>query len=334
MTTSKLRSFPLSFAAAAILTLFTSATARAQSALKPTVSGKFLGDGKPAQIKFITVEEREPFSDKEALRLVFTEKDPAASKKPSFDAAFGKLGSALVLSVHHEGGIFGCEVKHSAHEKAPFSALGEIKMTEFSVAGGKVSGHVTTGGTLDAFGQKWEVDLQFAAPLPAKSRSAPAEKPASAEPRESTKKEITSKVPAGPRIAARQLALPKDAADIEYKQLVEHIQFSSPQSVEAVAKDFSAKLKAQGWKESSGNLVGKKSAILRREQGDAKLTIMIQPAASGSSVKIFTEGLDWSGGDESTPPAKSVPKAAEDAADAIEKDAQKLLNNVLKNLPK
>src|SRR5688572_18028114 len=90
--------------------------ARANSPAKPTVSGKFVGNGKNAAIKFVTVEEHEPFNDKEAITLIFTEKDPAAVKKPSFDAVFGKLGSALILNVHHDGGIFGCQVSHSAHE--------------------------------------------------------------------------------------------------------------------------------------------------------------------------------------------------------------------------
>ena len=168
--------------------------------------------------------------------------------------------------------------------------------------------------------------------MPAKLRAAPAaaEKPAANEPRESTKKE--PKAPAGPRIAARKLPLPKDAAEVEYKQLVEHIQFSSERPVEAVANEFSSKLKQQGWKESPGSLMGKKNAILKREQGDAKLTIMVQPAATGSVVKVFTEGLDWSGVEEGKPPATS--DSTESETDDIEKQAEKLLKDALKNLPK
>jgi hypothetical protein len=154
--------------------------------VKPTVSGKFVGNGKNAAIKFVTVEEHEPFSGKEAITLIFTEKDPATAKKPSFDAMFGKLGSALILNVHHDGGIFGCQVAHSAHQKQGFSSLGEIKMLEFKIAGGNVSGHVSTGKELDTFGEKWEVNLTFAAPLPAKLRTAavaPGGNPSSAAPK-------------------------------------------------------------------------------------------------------------------------------------------------------
>ena len=79
--------------------------------------------------------------------------------------------------------------------------------------------------------------------------------------------------------------------------------------------------------------MGKKNAILKRELGEAKLTIMIQPAAAGSVVKIFTEGLDWSGGDEAKPSATK--KTADDGAgDDIEAEAQKALKDALKNLPK
>ena len=109
--------------------------AAGQNLVKATVSGKFVGNGKNAAIKFVMVEEHEAFSGKEAITLIFTEKDPATAKKPSFDALFGKLGSALILNVHHDGGIFGCQVSHSAHEKKGFTSLGEIKMVEFKIAG-------------------------------------------------------------------------------------------------------------------------------------------------------------------------------------------------------
>ena len=301
--------------------------------VKATVSGKFIGNGKNAAVKFVTVEEHEAFSGKEAITLIFTEKDPSTVKKPSFDAAFGKLGSALILRVHHDGGIFGCQVVHSAHEKQGFTALGQIHMVEFEIAGGNVTGQVSTGKMLDAFGEKWEVDLKFAAPLPEKLRNAPAAmpKPVGSEPGDSAKKE--PKAAAGPLIAARKLPLASDATDVQFKKIVEHIQFSSPRPVEAVAKELSAKLKQQGWKDGAGSLMGKQNAILKREQGDAKLTIMVQPAPAGSVVKVFTEGLDWSGGDEAKPSAIKKP-TDDEAGDDIEAQAEKLLKDALKNLPK
>lgn len=317
--------------------------AKSSPPVKATVSGKFVGNGKNAAIKFVTVEEHEAFSGKEAITLIFTEKDPATTKKPSFDAHFGKLGSALVLNVHHDGGIFGCQVAHSAHQKQGFTSLGEIKMVEFKIAGGSVSGHVSTGKELDTFGEKWEVDLTFTAPLPAKLRNAgtpgAATKPVANEPGQpaapaASAKKVT-KPATGPLIPARKLPLPKDATNVEYK--VQQIHFSSARPVEAVTKEFSANLKQQGWKDGAGSLMGKQNAILQREQGDAKLTIMIQPAGAGSVVKIFTEGLQWdeSGSGDVTPPASTrKPNGNEPSADEIEAEAKKLLNDALKNLPK
>ncbi len=46
---------------------------------KPVVKGTFLGDGKDGKIQFLVVQTREPFSDKSAIQLVFTEKNPASS---------------------------------------------------------------------------------------------------------------------------------------------------------------------------------------------------------------------------------------------------------------
>lgn len=237
------------------------ADAKLDPPMKPAVTGKFVGNGKDAAIRFVLVEEREAFSDKESIKLFFTEKDPAAAKKPSFDASFGKLGSALVVSVFHDGGIFGCEVTHSAHKKQGFSAVGQIKMSEFKIAGGNVSGRLVTGKELDAFGEKWDVDLTFAAPLPAKLRDGsatamtPAPKPPADEPRGSAKKEPEAE--AGPLISARKLPLPKDATAVEFKALVKQIQFSCARPVEAVAKEFAANLKEQGWKDGKGSLMGK-----------------------------------------------------------------------------
>lgn len=306
--------------------------------VKPEVSGKFLGQGKPAELKFVSVAEEADFNNKPAIKLIFTEKDHSAAKKPAFDAAFGKFGSALILSVFHDGGIFGCEVKHTALSKGTFSSIGQIHMEDFELAGGNVKGQVSTGGELEFFGDKWSVDLKFAAPLTEKMRNPAAAKektPEKEEPKQVAQKEMEKAVPvksAGPRISARSLPLPADAADVDFKAIVEQIHCTSKSSVEAVTKDLSARLKAAGWKDGKGGLASKKSAILKREQGDAKLTIMIQPAGTGSTVKIFAEGLDWEGGGDAKPAPKKA--AADEDEEDIEKAAGKLLKDALKNIPK
>jgi hypothetical protein len=118
-----------------------------------------------------------------------------------------------------------------------------------------------------------------------------------------------------------------------------HIQFSSARPVAEVTKEFSANLKQQGWKDSAGSLVGPKNSILRREQGDARLTIFIKPAEVGTRVEIMTEGLDWSGGDVGGPqvlkkPGNPSPADAEGEAQKAIKEAEKALQDALKGLPK
>lgn len=320
MRTSDVRAVALALFAAVT---FGVAPSRAQQTLPAAVEGTFLGDGKDGKIKYVTALTREPFSDKPAIQLIFTEKNPASSKQPGFDAGFKKLGSALLLSVFEDGGVFGCEVAHTAHEKSPFSALGQIKVTDFKVTDTTVSGHVTTGGELDAFGQKWNVDLKFSTPRPKGAFAA-------ASPPTPTPEEEKPEPPAGPKLPAGDLALPSQARDVEFKQGIEHIAFSSDAPVAAVAGEFSKVLKEQGWKDGPGNLVTKNNAILKRERDGAKLTIMVKPAGTGSTTTVFTEGLDWS-----DPPASAEPKPAksgkvEDAA----AEANRLINEALKQIPR
>ena len=49
-------------------------------------------------------------------------------------------------------------------------------------------------------------------------------------------------------------------------------------------------------------------------------------------MKIFTEGLDWSGGDDASP--SSPKKAADDDDDDAEGQVHKALKDALKSLPK
>lgn len=319
MKTLRLFSFlPVLTVAIALLS-----TVSAQIA-KPVVTGKFLGDGKDGNIKHLVAMTREPFSDKPAIELVFTEKDPANSKRPGFDAGFKKLGSALIISVFKDGDIFGCEVAHSAHEKSPFSSLGKIKMKDFKVSDTEVSGILTSGGELETFGQIWEVDLTFSAPLPEgafageEKEAAPAPKETPAEPKASR-----SKLPVA------ELPLPGGALDVEYKALVEQISFRVESPVGEVAADFAAKLKEQGWKETPGSLMGKTNAIINRTKDGADLTIMVAPVGDGCTIKVFAKGFDWS----KVPASGAAKPAPLPDADAIEDEANRLLKDALKDIP-
>ena len=104
--------------------------------------------------------------------------------------------------------------------------------------------------------------------------------------------EVTSK-PAVAELNVKDLALTKDATDVEYKALVEHVLFKSKSNVKSVCAELAANLKAQGWTNDGRDLVQPQSSILKRKRGEASLTIFVKPENGGSEVKIFTDGLSW-----------------------------------------
>jgi hypothetical protein len=278
--------------------------------VKPTVTGVFKGNGKEAKLAYVTARWREPFGDKPSMELVFTEKDHSKDKKPHFNAAFGKFGSALIISLHDDGNIFGCQVVHSAHQKQGFSSIGNIEATDFTYADGKVEGELTTHGQVDTFGETWEVKIKFLVPLgeiPKEFQVADSKKEEKLASTQSTKKPATTDSddddddedddaadkPKAAGLNVKDLALTKDASDIDYKALVEQLEFKSKANVKSACAELSANLKAQGWTKQGSDLITPASAILKRKRENAELTIFVKPESGGSEVKMMTEGLAW-----------------------------------------
>jgi hypothetical protein len=271
--------------------------------VKPTVTGVFKGNGKEAKLGYVSAHWREPFSDKPSMVLVFTEKDHSKDKKPDFNAGFGKFGSALVVSLHEDGDIFGCEVAHSALKHQNFSSIGNIRTNDFEYADGLVKGELTTDGPADIFGETWEVNVKFVAPLgeiPKEFQPAAAKESKEEAIDKSVTTDATTELsdeatprPAKDQLNVKELALTKDAAGIEYKALVEQLSFNSKANVKSVCTELSANLRAQGWTKQGSDLVTPASAILKRKRGDAGLTIFVKPESGGSEVKMMTEGLTW-----------------------------------------
>jgi len=272
--------------------------------VKPTVSGVFRGNGKEAKLAYASARWVEPFSDQTGIQLVFTEKDHSKEAKPDMGAMFGKFGSALIISLHEDGQIYSCQVVHRAHEKQGFSSIGNIEATEFTYEDGKVEGELTTSGEVDTFGEKWEVNIKFLAPLgetPKEFQVAKKpdkeEKPATVE--EDDDAEITesdessASQPTATELNAKELALTKDATNVEYKAVVEQLDFKSKSDVKKVCAELAANLKAQGWASDGPDMVNPKSSILKRKRGKATLTIFVKPENGGSGVKMLTEGLSW-----------------------------------------
>jgi hypothetical protein len=281
--------------------------------VKPTVTGIFKGNGKDAKLGYVSARWGEPFSGKTGIELVFTEKDHSKDKKPDTSAMFGRFGSALIISLHEDGQIYGCQVVHSAHQKQGFSSIGNIEATEFAYENGKVEGELTTNGQVDTFGETWEVKVKFLAPLgetPKEFQVAESKKPEQTQ--ASTKSGNTPKTdewdddenddddvaaaqPKGAGLNVKDLALTKDAADVEYKTLVEQLAFTSKLPVKSACADLAANLKAQGWANDGRDLITPNSSILKRKRGAANLTIFVKPENGGSKVSMMTDGLSWDG---------------------------------------
>ena len=309
------------------------APAKLDPPVKATVEGKYLANDKASTLKFVSVVEETPFSDKQALKFIFTEKDHSKAKDLTF-VTNGNFGNAITISVHYDGTVFSSSVGHNALKYTPFSSSGSITSCDFVISGGNASGRFTTNGKDDWMKDTWELDVKFTAPLPEKLRNAPAEL-ATPTAQETTKAEEKEPTPtAGPAIAARDLPLPSDAAEVVYDAPVEQIQLTSKQSVSAVNKDLADRLKKAGWKSGAGSLVGKTNSILHVTKGDAKLTLMIQASNPGCTVKIFAEGLDWSDLPEPKAPEKKSALSDLDDADDVEQLANELLTHALKKLRK
>lgn len=128
-----------------------------------TVSGRFLGNGKEAKLAFASAWPRDPFSGKETIIIVLTEKDHAASKRPWFDAAFNKLGAALMFSLTRpDGELIGSEVAHSALKRSPVSVSGSIKSEGVSITTDRVEGRFFTPTPTKFFDDTFELDVKVA----------------------------------------------------------------------------------------------------------------------------------------------------------------------------
>jgi hypothetical protein len=265
--------------------------------VKPTVTGTFMGNGKEAKLNYVSARWVEPFSGKTGIMLVFTEKDHSKVKKPDIDAMFGKFGSALIISLHEDGDIYSCQVVHNAMKNKGFSSSGSIEATPFTYENGQVEGEITTNGDVDTFDEKWAVKLKFVAPLGEipKEYQVAEEKPAANPSKESNEEDaaMTNEKPAAAGPKAKELALTKDASEINYAGLIGQIDFKSKLPVKAACAEVTQNLKAQGWNKDGDDLITPASSILRRKRGEASLTIFVKPDSSGSQIKMMMEGLTW-----------------------------------------
>lgn len=153
--------FTLRLLLAATLCLIGQSGALHAEPAAPAVTGTFKGDGKPAALAFVSARKGDLVFDKETIVLIFSEKDHSKAAKPQNKAGFGDFGSALIITIYPEGKIVGCEIAHSAHNKRPFSSVGNIQLTDFKNEGGELKGKLATSGEQEFFKKTWSVDLTF-----------------------------------------------------------------------------------------------------------------------------------------------------------------------------
>jgi hypothetical protein len=132
-----------------------------------TVSGRFAGNGKDAKLAFASAWPRDPFSGKETIVIVLTEKDHAASKRPWFDAGFGKLGAALMFSLTRpDGRLIGTQVVHDALKRSGMSVSGsDIKGEGVTMTADRVEGRFFTEKPGKFFDDAYELDMKVAAAI-------------------------------------------------------------------------------------------------------------------------------------------------------------------------
>ena len=133
-----------------------------------TLSGVYKGNGKPATLTQVTAHKGEPESGQPVTVLVFTTKDQAKDPKAGFNALFGKFGDALVVKVFPDGKLYSIDLIHSKLDSpgGSIQVFGVGTMKDFTMAGGEISGHLTSGGPKNVRDQTWEVDLTFKTKAP------------------------------------------------------------------------------------------------------------------------------------------------------------------------
>ena len=130
-----------------------------------SVKGTFKGNGKETTLTHVLVKKGDQ-DRKDRIILMLTEKEVPKNKDPEMDVVFGRLGSALMITIKPDGTITGCHIAHSAHGKGGFQSIGEMTMSDFKIADGMISGKLSSGGEQKAFGESWEVNLSFKAKVP------------------------------------------------------------------------------------------------------------------------------------------------------------------------
>ena len=276
----------------------------AASAAKTSV-GTFTIGGKTYKLPHVVVYQTKVFGD-EGIAVLFCEKEipveklkAALVKGKGSDDSFNLFETQVKVTFNKEGQP---SFSNSFADNSSISVSGGSLKGQLVVEKGRAIGQATME-TGDKPADKKSFAIRFNAPLlivaipkaepQPESKPDDTEKPKSKS-RRSKKKSAEKVQPAAEgALNVYDLPLPADATKVEYKKLVEHLGYRSPSSVTKVAEFLVEKLEADGWKSDSSDLVNAQTAILKREKGDASLTIFVKTDGSGSKVTIMSQGLSW-----------------------------------------
>ncbi|MGA0603733.1 hypothetical protein ACO2Q3_23705 [Caulobacter sp. KR2-114] len=144
------------------------ASPAASAAASPPIEGTFYGNGKPGSLNFVGAYADDPFDGKPVTAVVLSSQDQAGHAKPVFDAVFGKLGDAIVAKIEPDGSLIGVDVVNSGLQSpsGSISLSGVVTLKDYHAEGGQISGRLTTGGDVDVFGQKLQIDVSFRTKAP------------------------------------------------------------------------------------------------------------------------------------------------------------------------
>ena len=130
--------------------------------------GVFTVNGKPAALTQVTASKGEPESGKPVTVLVFTTKSQGGDPKAAFNALFDKYGNAIVAKVFADGKVYSVDLVHTSLDSpnGTLQVFGVLTIEDFSMAGGDISGRLTSGGVHEARNDKWDVDITFKTKAP------------------------------------------------------------------------------------------------------------------------------------------------------------------------
>ncbi len=282
--------------------------------------GTLVMRGKPYKLEHAVAYESKVFDDN-LISVTLSEK-PLQIDKIKSSLREGKGTDDKIFMFHpHVKVTFGKDGKpmfsNSYADNGSLSVSGSLK-GELKVKDGRVIGTASmkTGDDekgVSSFDIKFDLELIPAVVVPADPKPEPGDKPKTKSTSQSKGKDDAPKGDAksgGDRPNVQDLLL-KDATDVQLKKLVEQLNFKSSTDVKATAEALSKHLEEQKWTKSGSDLITPKSAILKRDNGSASLTIFVKPADAGSTVSMMTKGLSW----EEKKAAKTEP-AEDEAASA------------------